>query len=357
MEQISVSSFEELGEARTAGAAVHRAGEQHRRPSPPRDPDPRLTPCRSAGRRIACSSSSAVSGGTVSFRSANSSPNRGQSSGRSYRSARIVAITRSLLVGIDRGDPQGFEEVLLLAFVDRKREQLLELIHDEDELPSLAASRAPRRPGGHATRPKDVAEAVGGRAAIRTRAVSSSSHGCAPGNISTTNTSLAAARPPLRSRGHQARTDDRGLSAAARPDDSEEPGSLAGLVQPREEALRELDPSEEVDGIRLGERAQAFVRVALSELSSTWDRTLFEDAARDVRDSVRVPLTRSLPRPPSRSSLSAGGKSFERKSRDHCRSSRRSSLGSGAGAAPTRKSARYAFPSPSSRTFADPMLP
>src|SRR3546814_4641191 len=53
-----------------------------------------------------------------------------------------------------------------------------------------------------------------------------------------------------------------------------------GLVQPREEPLRKLGSPEEVLRIRLAERAQALVRIALIHRSNACDRAGFEEIGR-----------------------------------------------------------------------------
>ena len=150
------------------------------------------------------------------------------------------------------------EEVRAPRLVFDEREDLLELVDDEDELrlvvgeerftarsrPRSSSSSCSSRPAGGCPR-RGAAPPRAPRADTRPE-------------TSPRPPALGAGSAPCAEPRHEAGAHDRRLAAAARADDGEE----ARLREPLDEVLRQRLPAEEVGGVVLVERAQALVRVA-----------------------------------------------------------------------------------------------
>jgi hypothetical protein len=191
---------------------------------------------------------------------------------------------------IERGDPQRLQHQLALALVGREREQLLELVHEQDELRARRGDtlRGLEQPAGAV--PEEVAEprrrARRDPHERRLELVERMPSREQVGDEHLTRVPHAT----LAERGHQPGPHDGGLAAAARPDHGQEAGSGNRLLQPRQERPGQRRSPEEVPGVGLGERAESFIRVAFVAPPARRPGPRLEGTACDLRDRLRCTI-------------------------------------------------------------------
>ncbi len=241
-----------------------------------------------------------------------------------------MTITRTRLSGSTRRHPQRLEEELPLAPRPRssvKSSSNWSTTSTTSASPGTTRSTAragPREPARATSR-----SAGRRRTATRSSAASSSSIGCAPGNISATNAIVRSAERPAADRRHEAGPHDRRLAAAARPDDGQE---ASRGPRPRSSLATSRSDQRAVDRRSRCASASVNARSPLYGLRSSPSRTRRprsgRAAARAASANARVGARPSRPRRDRASSARRSGMS--------CREQLRQQDGRAAGRRPPR---------------------
>ena len=155
---------------------------------------------------------------------------------------------------------QRLEERPLLG-LRRQREQLLELVDDQEQL-TVLGNHAPQREVDAADAPELLGEAVGVADRNPRRLSASSLYGAPPGSMVATNQAVRAGGPSGAQPGEQAGSNGAGLAGAGRPDQQHQPTPQTVAGQAREYVVDERRATEVVLRVGLVERAQTLVRVA-----------------------------------------------------------------------------------------------
>ena len=213
-------------------------------------PGSKRTPTRSAGTTMASCSSAAVIGVTAKVLALTTGPRAGCCSGRSYRSARSVATTRRMVLGLG-GVGQEVGEAVPDGDVGHQRPQLLELVDDQHQL----LSRRDEVPGHRHQ------AARGAQAGRDGGLVLDGGHPAQRGLELDERVGAGHHRhhegPAASELGHHSGVHERALARPRRTDHRHE--RLVG--HPLDQVGHQVVPTAELAGVGLLERAETLVRV------------------------------------------------------------------------------------------------